>query len=320
LKDKVADLVTKLEEALAKYYESDYRTQRAENLKEDYLEIIEKKIAENKAIFEFMDPLNKQIINLSEALTNAKKEIERLNNANNLFRAEIKDKNELILDANTKNEKLKRKNFELETENEKINQRLNEQNERIEIIQLSLDRQQSKTDVKDFNTPNSNNKANSKVKAGSINYNANNPQGSLAIYKDQSEEILKMQLQIVDLKKRLSEDEKIRINLFEVIKVKKAKNKSLKDEISKIVSIFEESGKENKWSHDLILQKDNIIKVLKEKINVLNNEMKMLNKKYVKFFNKNTEEKSVEANFPLEQFVRVKASPNLFLNKNNQKV
>ena len=320
MKDKVADLVTRLEEALAKYYESDYRTQRAENLKEDYFEIIEKKIAENKAIFKAMDPLNTQITNLSEALTNTKIEIERLNNANNLFRVEIKDKKELILDANTKNEKLKKKNFELDTENEKINQRLNEQNERIEIMQLSLDRQQSKADDKDLNTPNSKNKANSKVKSGIINNNANNPQGSLAIYKDQSEEILKMQLQIVDLKKRLSEDEKIRMNLFEVIKVKKAKNKSLKDEIIKIVSVFEESGKENKWSHDLILQKDNIIKVYKEKINVLNNEMKILNKKYVKFLNKNTEEKGVEANFPLEQIVRVKASPNLFLNKNFQKV
>lgn len=326
LKDKVADLVTKLEESLAKYYESEYRTQRAEHLKDDYFEIINKKIAENKAIFEALEPLNNQISCLTEALNNAKKEIERVNAENNKMREHLMQKSGLIIEADAKNEKLKKKNFELESENEKTKQRLNELHERIEIMQLSLDRFQSKAEAKDFNTPNGNSNSNSNNKnnnGGNGNLSGkggigSNQFGNSANLKDQAEEILRMQLQIVDLKKKISEDEKIKNNLFEVIKDKKAKNKSLKEELNKVVSVFEESGKENKWSQDLILQKDTVIKVLKEKINVLNHEIKMLNKKYAKFMNRmNTEEKAVEANLPLEQFVQVKASPNVFYNKIN---
>jgi len=314
LKDKISDLMSKYEEAICKYYESEHRTQRAENQREDYYEIIQKKIEENKAIFEAMDPLHNQIANLTEALTNTKKEIERLNIENNNLSKKFQEKHNLLEISESKNEKLKKKCIELESENERVKQKINDQNERIEIMQLSLDRYQSKAD-KDYSTPSKSNQNNN-------GNNQNNSQGINSVnLKDQSEEILKMQLQIVDLKKKLSEDEKIRLNLFEVIKDKKAKNKSLKSELNKIVSVFEESGKENKWSQDLILQKDNIIKVLKEKISSLSNELKIINKKLTKSINKpTTEEKSIEANFPLNEnlFMQVKASPNIFLNKNQK--
>ncbi len=307
LKDKVNDLVSKLEEALCKYCESEYRSQRAENQRQDYYDIIQKKIDENQQLFEAMEGLNDQIASLTESLSNSKKEIERLSIDNNKISVELKEKNIEIEDIKSKSEKMRKKISEVDTENEKVHQKLNEQYERMEIMQLSLDRYQCKNDKKESVTPNA-------IGNNSNNTNSNNPQG---ILKDQSEEILKMQLQIVDLKKRLSEDEKIKTNLLEVIKDKKAKNKVLKNEITKIVSGFEESGKENKWTKELIIQKETINKVLNEKIYALTNENKKLYKKYEKFMNKPpTEDKSVEVNIPLNEnnLYQVKASPKLFIN------
>jgi len=318
LKEKLSDFVSKLEEAYCKYFESEYRTQRAEYQSEDYLELIKKKIVENKKIYESIEPLNSQISSLSEAFGNSKKEIERLILLNKNLSEEIKYKNEELDDLKIKNEKFKKKNFELLAEKEKLTQKYEVKNELLEMMQLSLDRYQSKTKDK------------SKEKNSVDNYGKltkdkdGNLSSGLGIRgKDQAEETLRMRLQIVDLKKRLGEEEKIRLNLFEVIKSKKAKNKNLKAEIDKIVSVFDQTVKDNKWSQDLIMQKDTIIKVLREKLAVLNNEIKVLNKKLVKLKLKPlNEEKGVSADLPLNPdfLVNVKANPNIFVNKNFKKI
>lgn len=312
LKDKVFDLVKNLQEAFGKSYESEFRLQRAEIQREAYEEKFNKKIAENNAILESIEPLKNQISNLTQALSTSKMEIERLNFDNKSMYNELNAKKEEIEKLKNEYDRFFQKNYELKNDNDKLRQKINELNERIEIMQLSLDRYQSKQqEKKEFYTP--------------IKNSTTNNQAGLAVaekLKEQhSEEMLKLQLQIVDLKKRLSEDDKIKQNLFEVIKAKKIKIENLKSEINNKVSIFEENGKENKWSQDLILQKDIIIKVLKDKINSIMLELKNKNKKLVKYLYKQpTEEKSVEANIPFKKeedvFVQVKAFPFVFKNQN----
>lgn len=309
LKQKVSDLVSKLATAYCKFHETEYKMQREEDLKEDYFELLQKKIAENKAIFESFEPLNNQISSLTEALSNSKNEIQRISNANKTLADEIKNKNVALFDLQNKFEKAKEKNFKLLAEKEKLSQKLEAQNERIEIMQLSLDRYQSKSQEKNkdiYGNESKDNALHSQGVAGGIRG------------ENKAEEILKMRLQIVDLRKRLSDEEKIRLNLFEIIKAKKVKNNVLKGEINKITSVFEENGKEHKWTQELIMQKDTIIKVLKEKISGLANENKALGKKIQKFLHKPlTEDKSVLADMPVnpELLVQVNASPYVFLKK-----
>lgn len=310
LKQRLSDVICKIEEAYSKYYESEYKCQRLETMNENYMEILQKKISENKALFEELEPLNNQIESLTEALGNSRKEIERLTIENKNLADAFERINKENEDNKIKNEKLKSKAKEADNEVEKSKQKISELNDRIDILQISLDRYTSKyQDKRDYLSPNNN------TLSGS-NSNNHNQKG-----KDQPEDVLRMQLQIVDLKKRLSEEEKIRLNLFEVIKAKKQKNKNLKNEINKIVSVFEESGKENKWSQDLIVQKDTIIKVLKEKIQTLTNENKNFNKQLAKYKIKPIlEDKFTEANLPYndEQYVQVNAFPNLFINNNKK--
>ena len=74
-----------------------------------------------------------------------------------------------------------------------------------------------------------------------------------------------------------------------------------------------ETGKENKWSHDLLLQRDSMIKIQKEKIEKISNENKILNKQLFKYNGIKTVEKGVETDAVYEDvYVRVRPTPTVF--------
>ena len=288
---------------------------------------------------ETIDSLNDNIGDLSEALSNSKKEIDRLIKLHENYLVDFNSKNSDLEILKDKNEKLKIKNKELESHTEILNMKITELNKRLEYNQLSLDRVSNRNNhekIENFtpknNNPNNptnnpttpnpitnpttNNFINNPIK-NPINQNFNQNQrimrNNLPL-KDQSEEILKMQLQILDLRKKIDEDEKIKLNLFEVIKAKKLKYKDLTNEMNKMVNVFEEYMKDNRWSQDKVMQKENEIKVLKDKVKCLTDEVRKLCKDILKYqIARPTAEIGIEVNFPIENhFVQVKANPNLF--------
>lgn len=307
LKKKNEDLLAKLNESLVKFYECEFRTMRAEQQKNDYWEIIQKKIEENKEIYEANENLENDMSALTQSLNFSKKEIERLDTENTL----IKEQEETLLEKielyMQKNSKLEKKVDDLESENGSFTLKFHEQKDQIEILQSTIDRYKSKV--------NPEKKENNSNIRGVKGENSGKSKEYILEQKvrEQSEEIIKLQMQVIELKKRLSEDEKLRVNLFDVIKSKKQKNKNLKNEMDKIAIENEETGKENKWSHDMIMKKDNAIKLQKDKIEKLNSENNRLSKLLFKFNGIKKEEKGVETDGVYEDvYVRVNPSPTVF--------
>jgi chromosome segregation ATPase len=309
LKSKNDDLQKQLQQALVKYYDSEFRMQRAEHQREDFWEIIEKKLQENKEIFQANENLNNQISSITQSLNFSKREVERLNKENTKLKEEEESRLNKYLILEKQYEITSQKAKDFECENQGFKYRVKELTEKLEIQQLTIDRLKNKNNIYEHDGDDI-----SSVKGGNrLN------SGKLQSYtleqkiREQSDEIIKLQIQVHELKKKLSEDEQLRANLFDVIKSKKQKNKSLKNERDKIAFVNEETGKENKWSHDLILQKDNTIKLQKEKLNNLNNEIKNLNKLLSKYKNLKTEDKAVETDGVYDDsFVKVYSSPTAF--------
>jgi hypothetical protein len=296
-----------LSQALVKYYDSEFRMQRAEQQREDFWEIIQKKIQENKEIYVANENLNNEISAITQSLNFSKREIERLDKENTILKTEDENKLNKYITLEKLYECILQKSKELESDNQGYKYRVRELSDKLEILQVTLDRIKNKNNINENNENNSVKGVNRVNSGKSISYTLEQK------IREQSDEIIKLQIQVHELKTKLSEDEQLRANLFDVIKSKKQKNKSLKNERDKIAFVNEETGKENKWSHDLILQKDNTIKLQKEKINNLNIEIKNLNKMLCKYKNLKTEDKAIETDGVYDDsFVRVFSSPTAF--------
>lgn len=247
LKLQVEDLVVKLENCLGRYYESEYKARKAEEKSELYNEVTEKKIKENKELQEEFKNLDEKFQNLSIALNNAKNEIVRLNRE-----IELKDVNyeELKKDfENYKNEILEKEIFN-QKEKEQFLAQIEERNIALESKQYIK--------MSPLRSPITNSLT-SNLQLES-NLNKTNIQSSFS-----QDDLLKFQLEIVDLKKKIQDEETNKTKFNEILKKKKDKNKLLKIDIEKLIHLFQECGKEVKWKQDLVTQKNSMIKILKEK-------------------------------------------------------
>ncbi len=262
------------------------------------------KISENKNLSELNESLNNQISALITSLNFTKKEVERLDNENTLLKNGENDKNYKISNFGKKLETLNDRLRKLEAENNSLKFNNGDLSAKLEMMAKSNEK---------------NKKSNANDSPGKVESTSGNSNGKSSYHqlelklREQSEEIKKLQLDIFELKKKLSEDEKIRNNLFDIIKFKKQKNKSLKFELIKVACEYEETGKENKWNHDLIMQRDIMIKIQKEKIEKLLNENKLINKQLIKYTGIKTADKGIETdNYDEYGYIIVKSSPTVF--------
>jgi hypothetical protein len=268
LKSQISDLINKLEMALGKFYDADFKATRAEELRMEYLLVTNQKIKEHKEINVYAKSLEDDVAHLNEALSNSKREVSRLM-------------------SELKNERIR---YEMILKSlEGLKKEYKENQERLEKDILMLREHIKIRDTKFseiFENPNLNNNANnsnvSNILNNFINIGTKNLKNKTEIEKSKknvinsscnensntnvSENILKCQLEIVDLKKKISDDEIQKSKLLEIIKQKKEKIRVFKSDFSKLVLLFDESSKEVKWNQDIVNQKNSMIKVLKDNL------------------------------------------------------
>jgi chromosome segregation ATPase len=274
LKYESAVLIKKLEKALSDYYEVEYRARHAEHLREEYYEIVEKAVKDRKEIFDYSKTLEDKICNLTEAFGNAKSEISRLN-------IEINNEKDKYLKIVQQYDIMKK---EKENKEEEYKREIKDLIVQIQI----LSEKNEKGLISNFKQPKVEDGLKNKIKEMNKSHNNNN--------QNSNEVILKYQLEIVDLKKKVEDDEIQKAKLFEIIRNKKEKVKMFKNDLSKLIVLFEECEKEVKWSQDLVSQKKGLIKTLRDKVNEKENEKRKLFDDLERIKNKSTTDVSVEVN------------------------
>jgi chromosome segregation ATPase len=290
LRYQIGDLVCKLEKALSNYYESEYKSSKAEELRLRYLEIAEIKMKEHKEMRDGVQSLKDQIENLSEALIVAKTEIIRLN-------GELKKEHERYDTFADEFEAYKK---EKELKEDSSSREIHNLISQIQVITTKLETPVVKP-LKKYETPDDSSKKNTKN-----DKSMNNSQQT-------NEHVLKYQLEIVDLKKKIEDDEIHKHKLTEVLRVKKEKNKLYKNDLNKLILLFEECSKEVKWNQDIVLQKNSMIKGLRHKVKKQDDVGKNLMKDLEKLrMGKPTAELGVEVNN--DDLTFVNPSPHMFSN------
>lgn len=289
LKFQVRDLTKKLQISMDKCAEAEYMANRAENNKITYTEVMEKKCSEMNDLEDKVDNLENTIINLNEALSNAKKEIVRLQNENNI---EIeKNKNYYEMYQNLIIEKERRESAMSSEVNSLMNKIQNERNEKENLIRLM------KNQEKNNEVVNNHHKANEEKEN---------------IYRMNEGQMNKLINENAEIKRRLTVEEGNKYKLNEIIKKKKDKIKALKDELKSYKDAIGSYGNDVKWNQDLVAQRDSQIKVFKDKIKKLEEENKKLINK-VEVIKKRRMSKDVQGMNNDEEVVhQVKAKPFLF--------
>jgi hypothetical protein len=276
LREQVSDLVTKLQSALTKYYDADFRAKRAEETKHEFSDLADMKIKENLEMSKTIKDLQEELVDYSCALSNSKNEIARL-------QIDLED------------EKSKYKSLKLEIEN--LNAEKN-----TKIDQLARDNRILIEKIQDLNNPAENQaetiKRNSVAvgRRSGVSLEDNLKKFLSKVEKEEEEKlenpdiptpvtakgtfynnkVLKFQLEIVDLKKKLSEDETQISKLLQIIKSKNEKINLFKNNFENLATLFEENNKDLKWNQQVVHKKNSMIQFLKEKIQQKDDEGKKL--------------------------------------------
>lgn len=269
LRFQVQDLTSKLNSALCKCAEAEYRASRAENKKQNYIENFEQKECQIKEFEEKIDQYENTIINLNEALSNAKKEILRLQSENNDFTEKTekyyslyqsllidKERKESSMSTEITNLMLKLQIIMNEKENLIRTMRVNNQNSNETYSFQKL------IDEKEIT-----------IKNNECNLN-------------------KLINENLELKRKITYEENFKAKLNEIIKKKKEKISRLKEELKSYKDGISQYTNEVKWNQEMVLQRDNQIKVFKEKIKKLEEEIKNL---------KDKNKKVKSTNIPVEE-------------------
>lgn len=255
LKFKNKDLTEKLLNALTKAAEMEYKSQRLENKMKDYLDICEEKVEENKEIKEKLESLENNIIHLNEALSNARKEINRLqielNNESEKAKSVLEMHQSLLLEKDRREAMV----------NSEVNNLL------IHIQGLVSDKDNLLKLMKNQDKKNE---------------YANNIQKLIdekeITSKNNEIQINKILAENADLKRRILNEENNKIKLNEIIKKKKEKINLLKDQLKSYKDAVVSSRNETKWNSEMVAQRDNQLKILKEKLINKESEIQKLNK------------------------------------------
>jgi hypothetical protein len=294
LKIQVSQLISKLENVVGNFHDANVKALRAEELKDSYHQIAEERIRECKEMTEIAENLQKENLNLKEALNNSTKEIGRLNQEFKLER----EKN--IKLSESFNYYAEEKEACLLNLTNQVNL-LEEKMESMTIERNNFIRRNSKNFTEN-DADLIKNKLKEESKEVSRSYTPKN---------DYNELVLKYQLDIVDLKNKIIDEENQRNKLMDVLKSKKLKIKSLKNEIDKISNVFGEYSKDMKWNQDLINKKQSMIKLLKDELNIKDEKEKNLLKEIHKLKNSKPlmNEVGVQKD---DDIVKVNAQPKFF--------
>jgi hypothetical protein len=284
LKFQINDLNKQLISALEKANEADYNLQKALGQKDEFIAKYEdmKQVSIDQQ--ERIDTLENTVMNVNEALSNARKEINRLISENKSESEKSKNYYEkyqsLMLDKERKENSL----------TQEINALKNKvQQERLEKENIFKNLNNNKQGESGLDT------REIKEKELQLKINENN--------------VNKLFNENCELRKKLTNEEAGRNKLNDLIKKKKEKLKGLKDEVKSYKEGMVTYTNDVKWNQDLVLQRDNQIKVLKEKIKKLEEEVKKANEK-VRV--KKTNLSNVEVKPLDEEIVPVKSRPFLF--------
>jgi len=291
LKFKNKDLTEKLQKALAKAAEIEYKNQRYENTMQNYIDLCEQKAEENKDMKEKLEILDNNMINLNEALSNARKEINRLQIE--LNNEEAKTKGIMEMHQNLLLEKERREAMVNSEKNNIILKMQSMQMEKENLLKLM------KNQDKSFDY------------ASNIQKLVEEKE---ALIRNNETQMSKVLSENAELKRKLSNEENNKIKLNEIIKKKKEKNNNLKEQLKSYKDAVTSSKNETKWNSDLVSQKDNQIKILKEKLRKNEIEFQKLNKiiesmKKKKEDQPNNETPDFKEDFEMKQ---VTAKPFLF--------
>lgn len=293
LKFQVKDLTSKLQIQMNKYAEAEYRASWVENNKQNYLELIERKSKENKELEEKMESFENTIINLNEALANAKKEISRLQNENSIESEKSRNYYEmyqsLMIDKERREAYM---NNEMNGLNNKINIINNEKENLLKML-----RSQSIDKNLDL--------------ASNLQKMSEEKENQLRTVELQMNKILN---ENADIKRKFAAEEQTKSKLNEIIKKKKAKILKLKEELQGYKEVINNYNNDVKWNQDLVSQKDNQIKIFKEKIKKYEEENNKLNKLIENLKKKKNNNETGNNNNQVyqEEVQSVKAKPFLF--------
>jgi chromosome segregation ATPase len=276
LRDQVNDLISKLQSALTKYYDSDFRAKRAEETKHEISDLADKKIKENLELSNTIKNLQEELTDYSCALSNSKNEIARLKkdlddeklNYRNL-QIELE---RIISEKNSKIDQLSRDNRILIEKIQNLTTTAENQSDTIKKTSVAVGRRSGvslENDLKKFLS-----KVEKEEEDRRENPDIPTPVSAKnSVYNDK---VLKFQLEIVDLKKKLSEDESQISKLLQIIKSKNEKINIFKNNFENLASLFEENNKDLRWNQKVVNKKNSMIQFLKEKIQQKDDEGKKL--------------------------------------------
>jgi chromosome segregation ATPase len=285
LRYQVQDLNAKLHSALNKCAEAEYKANRAENTKQNYEEMIEQREIQVKECEEKVDTYENTIINLNEALSNAKKEIMRLQSENSNLN-EKKEKyyamyQNLVLDKERKESSMSQEITNLMLKLQMTN------NEKENLIRSVRNHSQQSNETTSYQKL------------------LDDKESTIRLNDTQLNKLIN---ENADLKRKMGVEEVFKSKLNEIIKKKKEKLTGIKEELRSYKEAMGQYNNDVKWNQELVLQRDNQIKVFKEKIRKLEEEVKK--KDQIK--NKNKKEIYTQDEIPEDDVSQVKARPFLF--------
>jgi chromosome segregation ATPase len=297
LKFQIQDITAKFNSAMTKLSDAEFRASRAENIKNEFMELYEKRELENKDMAEKVESLENTIINLNEALTNSRKEISRMHNENQNEGEKNKKMNEmyqnLMLEKDRKENSM---NSEINNLLMRIQMMNNEKENLIRMNRTQLTQEKSNDYV------------------SNLQKLIDEKDNILRVTENQLRNLIN---ENAELKRKLSQEETFKSKLNELIKKKKVKIARFKEEVKSYREAMSNYNNEVKWNQDLVSQRDVQIKVLREKIKKQEEEINRLNKeiqklKTKKYSNQNVNINNINNIENQEEVVQVKPKPFLF--------
>ena len=252
LKVRCDDLERQLADALCKFYDRENRCINAENMQKEYEQLVNENIEQKKALMSRNSQLENHIANLTNALGNAQKEINRLNSIIGGAKREVdvaKEECDRVINEE------KEKQVQLKTRITKLEK---------EIERITLSHQYKRGIVGNANNGDNQMKLFSYSGNGGSGGSSN---GCVQKYeyqiKSMTDYILDLQIEIRNLKEKVKTMEEDKKTLKEIIKHKDKKNTYQQQSIDKLHTAIEAKEKDTKWNKRAMQRKEDKIPKLK---------------------------------------------------------
>ena len=235
LKVRCEELQCKLADALFKVYDRETRCANAENMRREYEKLVNDNIEQKKMLMSRNSQLENHVTNLSNALCNAKKEINRLNSIIGGARRDV--------DV-------------AKAECERV---VNEEKEKQKQLMMRITRLEKDMEYLTMSQHDKKGIVGGQVKL--IGYSGSGSGGSMQKYEYQikcmNEYILELQMEIRKLKEKVKTMEDDKKTLKEIIKYKDKKNNYQQQSIDKLYTVIEAKDKDMKWNRNITHNNNN---------------------------------------------------------------